>query len=161
MDKDKLFNKTAEEYGEHYHLHLFEQYKIYIESAEKISDRRQSANNYFLAINTALLPALSLSVQFKVLENSEWVKTLLALLGVAICIIFGYLIRSYKQLNTGKFAVIHEIEQKLPISLYSYEWKMLGEGKNKKKYYPFSDIELLVPKVFGITYLALCIYTLV
>jgi len=155
MDRDKLFNKSAKEYGENYHSHLFEQYKMYVDSTEKISDRRQNANNYFLTVNTALISFLGLSFQVKLLENLGWVKMLLAILGVIICIIFWFLLRSYKQLNTGKFKVIHEIEKNLPLSLYDYEWKILGEGKDKKIYYPFSHVELLIPWVFGIIYFVL------
>ena len=66
-----------------------------------------------------------------------------------------FLIKSYKQLNTGKFAVIHEIEKHLPLALYKYEWQVLGEGKDKTKYYPFSHVELWIPRIFGILYLAL------
>ena len=155
MDKDKLFNKLEKEYGENYHSHFFEQYKMYVEGTEKISDRRQNANNYFLTINTALISFLGLSFQVKILENLVWIKMLLAILGLIICIIFWFLLRSYKQLNTGKFNVIHKIEQQLPLSLYDYEWKILEEGKNKKIYYPFSHVELLIPWVFGIIYLVL------
>ena len=82
-----------------------------------------------------------------------WVRALLALVGLIICVIFWVLLRSYKQLNTGKFKVIHEIEQRLPLALYNYEWKILEEGRNKKVYYPFSHVELLIPWVFGFIYI--------
>ena len=151
----RLFQKSEKEYGDNYKSHLFEQYKLYIQSAEKISDRRQNANNYFITINTALISFLGLSFQIKLLENLGWIKSLLAILGIIICIIFWFLLRSYRQLNSGKFKVIHEIEKNLPLALYDYEWKILGEGKNKKLYYPFSHIELLIPWVFGFIYLIL------
>lgn len=51
---NKLLKTKETNYGEKYKEHLFEQYKLYCESAEKISDRRQNANNYFITINTAL-----------------------------------------------------------------------------------------------------------
>lgn len=156
-----LFSKTKESYGGDYEKHLFEQYQLYVEGAEKISDRRQNANNYFITINTALITLLGLSFQVSFLENLNWVRSLLAGVGMVICIIFWYLLRSYKQLNTGKFKVIHKIEQNLPLALYDYEWKILGEGKDKKIYYPFSHVELLIPWVFGIIYVILGIVFLV
>ncbi|GIW64635.1 MAG: hypothetical protein KatS3mg092_0568 [Patescibacteria group bacterium] len=109
---EELFSKTEKEYGDKYKEHLFEQYKLYVESIEKTSDRRQQANNYFLTINTALISLIGLSFQFKVFENVNWIKALLAIVGIIICVVFWFLIRSYKQLNTGKFKVIHEIEKK-------------------------------------------------
>jgi len=160
MEK-KLFNKSANEYGENYHSHYFDQYKMYVDSVEKISDRRQNANKFFLTINTVLISIISLSFQVKILNDYSWSRVLLAVLGVIICVIFWFLLRAYKQLNTGKFAVIHEIEQMLPLAPYDYEWKILGEGRDKSKYYPFSHIELFVPWVFGIIYLFLGISFLV
>jgi len=58
-------------------------------------------------------------------------------------------------LNTGKFKVIHEIERQLPASIYDYEWKILGEGKSRKLYFPFSHIEMVIPWIFGIVYVIL------
>jgi hypothetical protein len=36
------------------------------------------------------------------------------------------LVRSYKDLNSAKFKVIHEIEKSLPISPYDAEWEAVG-----------------------------------
>jgi len=155
-----LFAKNEKDYGDDYKNHLFEQYKLYVESIEKTSDRRQHANNYFITINTALISLIGLSFQIKIFENLAGIKSVLAFVGIVICFIFWHLIRSYKQLNTGKFAVIHEIEKHLPLALYKYEWEILGEGKDNKKYYPFSHIELLIPWVFGIIYALLGLYFL-
>jgi len=80
---------------------------------------------------------------------------LVSVVGIIICGIFWFLLRSYKQLNTGKFKVIHEIEQKLPLGLYDYEWKVLREGKNSKVYFLFSHVEMIIPWVFGAVYVVL------
>ena len=157
MDPKKLFNVEETEYGDRYKDHLFEQYKLYVNSAEKISDRRQNANNYFITVNTALLTFLGLSFKVDALKDLTWSRSLLSGLGIIICAIFWFLLNSYKQLNSGKFVVIHKIEQKLPLALFDHEWKILGEGKDYKKYYPFSHIELFIPWVFGAIYLVLAI----
>lgn len=155
-----LFSKNEKDYGNDYKEHLFEQYKLYVESIEKTSDRRQHANNYFITINTALISLIGLSFQIKIFENLSFVKSILALVGIIVCVVFWYLIRSYKQLNTGKFAVVHKIEEHLPLALYKYEWEVLGKGEDNKKYYPFSHIELIIPWVFGIIYALLGLYFL-
>lgn len=67
------------------------------------------------------------------------------------------LIRSYKDLNTAKFKVIHEIEQKLPCAPYDLEWEKVGRGKDSKLYLPFTHIEICVPWVF----LALHVFVLI
>ena len=38
---------------------LLEQYKLYVEMADRISQRRQSANNYFLSVNILLFSIMS------------------------------------------------------------------------------------------------------
>jgi len=150
-----LFSKSEKDYGGDYKNHLFEQYKIYIESVEKTSDRRQQANNYFITINTALISFIGISSQITFFQNNNWIEILLSLIGVIICGAFWFLIRSYKQLNTGKFEVIHKIEENLPLALYKYEWEVLGNGKDYSKYYPFSHIEVWIPLVFGVVYVLL------
>ena len=42
---------NPEKYGEKYKEHLLEQYKLYVEMADRISGRRQTANSFFLSIN--------------------------------------------------------------------------------------------------------------
>ncbi len=158
MKNNQLFTESEKNYGESYKEHLFDQYKLYVESIEKTSDRRQSANSYFLTINTALISIIGLSTQIEFFQESKWVYILLSAIGVIISIIFWFLIRSYKQLNTGKFKVLHQIEERLPIALYENEWKILGEGKDNSKYFPFSHIELYIPIVFGLIYAGLCIF---
>ncbi len=150
-----LFNTDEKNYGQDYKDHLLAQYHLYVESMEKISDRRQNANNYFITINTVLISFIGVLFQVKIFETIPWVKSMIALVGIIICVIFWFLLRSYKQLNTGKFKVIHEIEQKMPLALYDYEWKLLGEGKSKKLYFPFSHIEMVIPWVFAGVYVIL------
>jgi len=133
----------------------FEQYKILVDSAEKVSDKRMSANNYFLTVNTALISLTGLLITSKVLLLNFNVMKLISILGLIICVIWFFIVLSYKQLNSGKFKMIHRIEKKLPLQLYADEWVELGEGKNLTKYIPLSHIELVVPIVFFYLYLIL------
>ncbi|MDR0299544.1 MAG: hypothetical protein LBI13_05610 [Streptococcaceae bacterium] len=132
----------------------FELYKIYLESIEKISDRRDNANKYFLQVQSAILVLAGLIIQFGGHEKKLLIGGL-TLFGLIISIIFWFLINSYKQMNSGKFKVLHEMEQELEIDMYQREWLYLGEGKDKKKYFPFSHVERLVPIVFGVAYIVI------
>lgn len=162
MEKEtQLFKVGEKDYGQAYKDHLLAQYQLYVGSAEKISDRRQNANNHFITINTILISFMGVLRQVKLFESIPSVKLLIAVVGIIICVVFWFLLRSYRQLNTGKFNVIHEIEQKLPASIYDYEWQILGKGKDKKVYFPFSHIEMFIPWIFGIVYLGIFLSTLV
>lgn len=148
-DIDKmLFVSASADYGDRYIEHLLEQYKIYVNAAEKISDRRQKANEFFLAVNTALVALLGF---IAAKTNSDEVAGLLALsslAGIAMCYLWYRIVRSYDGLNTGKYKVIHLIEKRLPLALYDTEWEVLGRGKRKDLYEPFTKIEAKVPWVF-------------
>src|SRR5688572_24183447 len=59
LDKS-LYRIPPDKYGGEYQNHLLEQYKLYVHMAVKISERRQSANSFFLTVNTALIAFLGL-----------------------------------------------------------------------------------------------------
>ncbi|MCX5782144.1 MAG: hypothetical protein NT145_05520, partial [Elusimicrobia bacterium] len=92
-----IFQVPENNYGQEYKNHLLAQYKLYVSSAEKISDRRQNANNYFITINTVLISFLGIFLKIKMFEPIPWVKSLIAIVGIIICVIFWFLLRSYKQ----------------------------------------------------------------
>ncbi len=149
MGKDNLKNK----YGIKYQEHLLKQYELYLSGAEKISDRRESANKYFYTLNSGIL----FSAGFLINSTMNICLILYSLIflsvfGIIFSVIFWFLINSYKQLNTGKFKVIHKIEKQLPSQPYKDEWVILGEGKNKKLYFSFSHIEKLIPLLFIFIY---------
>lgn len=140
-------------YGALYQEHYFEQYKLYLNSIEKISDRRETANRYFLSVNSAIILVISVIIQYAH-ANRVFLALGATIFGFLISILFWVLINSYKQLNTAKFKVLHRIERRLPLELYSDEWDELGRGKNKKMYFPFSHVERIIPIIFCLGYLA-------
>lgn len=146
--EDKLLKQSEDDYGEHYRAHLIDIYKLYVDMADKISSRRQTANSYFLTLNTAIIAVIGY-VQLGFQENNStkflWI---VSIGGITLCFFWYRLIRSYKDLNAGKFKVIQAIEQHLPISPYDAEWEALGRGKDSKLYLPFTKVEMVVPWVF-------------
>lgn len=132
---------------------LFEQYKLYVDSAEKVSDRRQSANNFFLTLNSALLAFTGF---LTTLQLAVW-HILIVVAGLSISILWLLTLRSYRNLNTCKFKVIHQLEEKLPSKLFTCEWDYLGQGKSKRKYLRLSKIEKGVPLIFCVLYISIIV----
>jgi hypothetical protein len=155
-----LFVAASDKYGDKYIEHLLEQYKVYLSSAEKISDRRQKANEFFLTLNTGLVAVLGY-VSTNV-EKSDTIKLLIlaAIAGIVMCYLWYRMVKSYDGLNSGKFRVIHLIETRLPLALYDTEWETLGRGKDRKIYWPFTKIESIVPWIFVSIYLFLLLATI-
>ena len=149
---------NPEEYSmDKYQDHLLEQYKLYVEMADRISQRRGIANTFFLTFNTAIVGALA--AFFKDIPSDAALAMYAAAL--TLCIVWSLLLRSYRNLNTAKFLVIGLMEKRLPSSPYwAAEWKALGEGKNWRKYIPLSHLETYVPVIFLLIYVYLAYITL-
>ena len=128
---------------------LLEQYKLYVEMADRISQRRQSANNYFISVNLVLYFLLSCSTYIK----SDMGVLVIPLAGVVICWAWCSLIKSYQGVNKGKLKVIHEMEKKLNYQPYQREWEIVGKDEEKKFYQSFTKIELYVSWIFGMIYI--------
>lgn len=141
--KKILFAKEERSYGSNYKEHCLEIYKMYVEKADAISSRRESANTFFLSVNTVLIGLIGY------LDKShECTKLAIGVAGILLCYFWYRLLLSYKHLNSAKFQVIREIEKKLPLSPYDAEWEFLGRGKNSDLYKPFTHIEIWVPRIF-------------
>src|SRR2546423_6198448 len=98
---------------------LVEQYKLYVEMADRISARRADTNKFYISLLTALLVILSIVVEKNILSNIQgFVLLAIGILGIALCFVWIVNIRSYSQLNTGKFTVIHDMEKQLPYPCY-------------------------------------------
>lgn len=144
-------------------LHLLEQYKLFVEMADRVSARRGQMNAFYISLLTALLALLSfignkdLGFSFK---NDQFQKAsvlAIAALGVVSCIIWYFNILSYKQLNASKFVVIHEMEKSLPFPCYEREWEIL---KKNRSYLQQTNLESYIPFVFMTPYAVLALYIL-
>lgn len=147
-------------YGPDYHAHLLEQYRLYVEMADRISARRQEANTFFLGINTALVSFMAYNLKDGAYGTQAW-SLFVYVSGILLCCVWYRLVRSYRDLNSGKFRVVHLIESRLPMAPYDAEWVSLGEGKDFKRYLPFTHIEKWVPFIFGVIYVLLAVVALV
>ncbi|MCJ7502006.1 MAG: hypothetical protein MUP80_02965 [Acidobacteriia bacterium] len=159
--EESLYSVPAGEYGPDYRSHLLEQYKVYVEMADRVSARRQSANAFFLSMNTALLAFVGVVARLAPSESLLPWLVAVCFAGVIVCYCWYRLVRSYKDLNSGKFKVIHAIEARLPLAPYDAEWVTIGKGENPKLYLPFTHVEAVIPWVYLVLYVGLAGFTLV
>ena len=131
---------------------ILELYKLHVEMADRVSQRRAVANNWFITINASIF---SLGSYIGIKENLCEVVALLCFLGLYLALIWRALIGSYKKLNSAKFKVINAIEKKhLPIKPYSDEYKHYKEDKRKD----FTTVEKWIPTALIIIYSLAFIY---
>lgn len=150
----RLIQHTADSYGDSFKADLFEQYKLYVESADKISERRVAANNYLLTVNASLVTLYGFMAKNQ--YKSDWV-ILVPIAGALVALVWHQIITSYRDLNTVKFSVIHEFEQYMPAAPYAYEWHKAERGKGKI-YHPLTHLERWVPFMFMGLYVSLVIF---
>jgi len=140
--------------NENYTQVILEQYKLYVEMADRVSVRRGLANTFFLTLNTAIFTAIGVAWSVHLAAPPAAVLLPLAIL-LLQCLAWFWVVRSHRQLNSGKWAVVGALERRLPASpWWSAEWKALGEGRNPARYWSLSHVEQLVPLLFAIAYIA-------
>lgn len=124
----------------------FEKYKIFIESAEKNSEKRISQNNIYLTINLAFL-------SYILTQSFELIICVIAnLIGIFICIFWFLTIGNYAKRNKVKFEIINASSYG---SLYEEEYKRIAVLTS------LSCFEQLTAIIFGILYIALLIINIV
>jgi hypothetical protein len=140
--------------------HILEQYKMYVESAEKVSDRRSNLNTFYLSLTTTVAGVIGY-LKANEIDNSEYLVIGISISAILICIYWVNLLENYRKLNSGKFKVIHEIEKELPLNLFKYEWEKLGKGNDPKLYKKLSNVEKVIPLIFGILFLFVIVFELI
>lgn len=140
----------SDEYGPSYRDHSLEIYKSYLEMTDRISERRQKTNAFFLAVNTALIALLAKDALGGSADPAPALGLLVPVAAGVLCYLWYRIIRSYRDLNSAKFKVIHAIERQLPIRPYDAEWESVERGKNPALYLPFTRVEGVVPWLFMI-----------
>ena len=77
--------------------------------------------------------------------------------GILLCYTWRRNIKSYKQLNSGRFKVIVEIEKELPFPSFTEEWKYLKRGSGET-YTRLTEVEQQIPIYLAIPYLTIFCY---
>jgi len=156
--RSALWNDPEKYSDSPYQRDLFEQYRLCLQMADKVSERRGLTNNIFLTFNSAGAAALAVSYQ----SIGDVQAVVILAIGMVLCFAWGFLLRSYRSLNTAKFKVIGVMEERLPASpFWAAEWNALGQGKDWRKHLPLSPLETIVPIGFGVAYALLAIVTIV
>ena len=132
---------------------LMEQYKLFLGMLDRISERRQHANSFFLSINTGVCALIGYMYSKDTADELKVFFWITPLAGILLSYFWFRLIKSYRDLNSAKFKVVYAIEERLPLSPFKAEWHALGEAKDPKVYTPFTHLEIWVPRCFIAMYL--------
>ena len=125
-----------------------EQYKICLDMAEKVTERRLKTNSFFIGLISAIVSLLSMAISSSFfVESRTAVVFFLWIFCLLICWAWICSIDSYKKLNSAKFRIILELEKELKHACLASEWEKL---KHDAKYTRLSDNEKRIPRIFAI-----------
>lgn len=127
---------------------IFRQYELIVNSSLQLTSWRQGANNFFLAVNAALL-----TIAAYLYTLSPLTGIIIGLMGVAIAVMWHSTIVYFKALNKAKFSVIDEMEKQLPIPMFRLEHSHFKKENTKIA----TQIECGIPWLFGIAYITVVI----
>ena len=125
---------------------LLEIYKLHAELADRVSQRREGVNRLYVSLLTAILVLLAAFLRYG--AGAIPVKAILTaggVLGALLSASWYIVIRSYRQLNSGKFDALHELEEKLAYPFFKREWELLEEGRNRSRYWKLTVVETGLP----------------
>jgi hypothetical protein len=105
--RNRLWNSALEKTGPEgrtptYGSAVLEQYRLYVEMADRVSARQGLTNSFFLTLNTGIF-TLFAALGRTPPQGKEWwlLIPLVAILGQ--CFAWFYLVRSYRLLNSAKY----------------------------------------------------------
>ena len=137
---------------------LLEIYKLHAELADRVSQRREGANRLFVSLLTGGLIFLAAFLRYGTETMPVGaILTAISIFGIFLSAAWYIIIRSYRQLNSGKFAALHELEEKLAYPFFKREWELLEEGKKRSRYWKLTIVETFLPIAFSILYVVLII----
>ena len=136
---------------------LLEIYKLHAELADSVSRQRGTANRFYMLVLSGLAVLFSALLQRRNGAPLEWLMVGFGLFGMLLAAAWYVVIRSYRQLNTGKFKALHELEEKLAYPFFKREWELLAEGRERKTYWRLTIVETFVPSIFFFCFATLCI----
>lgn len=140
---------------------LLGQYRIYVETADKIIDRRGRDNIFYGTLVSGLLAALSTLLSAGVLESvAPVIIGLSGAVAIALCGIWFVNIRVYRRLSWAKFKVIHQMEEQLPFPCFKREWALLTDGSSDDGYWGLTRNAGLVPITVSLAFVGLFIASL-
>lgn len=153
----------------------FEEYRTFIQSTEKLTDRRQLATQIWVTLHTLLFAALGFLMKETgaSLLSSEgrgaalaasgepWIFLLsigpLVLLGVFSCVIWRKMLLSYRSLIGWRFDQLMEMERSAELhglqQVFNREWEHFF-GPDARERIGFTRLEALLPTVLIVVYLA-------
>jgi hypothetical protein len=161
----------------------FEEYKLYYESAEKVTDRRLETNRWNYSICISILVAIAALSKWSFGSATYfWLGIcsvlILCIMAFLFCSLWIRQIEDFKSLNNAKFHILNEMAPNLEFDLshpnevisnspFEKEWKKLEQSKSIESFSNLkivalqsSGMEHFIPKSFRILFVFIFLFLL-
>lgn len=134
--------------------YCFEQYRLLIDSAHKMDERRTGSNNIYIAVNSILITALTQVTPSSFQIERSLLLFFLLSIGVMVCKNWLNVIKAYQKINLINYFLIKELEKHLPSYVFSLRMDLVEENFSpSEKNVSVLKKEFLIPSVFLVLYL--------
>jgi hypothetical protein len=152
-------------------IYAFEEFDLYYQSTEKVTDRRLALNTWNYGLCVAIMSAVGLLTTFSIAEPGFQLVSVVAIcafavVGILLCSLWTGQIRDFKMLNNAKFEVLNAMAPwvTFPTNARSAqpflkEWQILERSRatselNSIKIVTLrsSNAEFLVPRAFMVIF---------
>lgn len=132
---------------------MFEEYTLYVDHTQRLSERRQNATQTFLTINTGIFTILAFLFKDAGIQARQIALASLPLFvaGILVCWLWDRIITQYRELIGWRYMQLREMEKMQPDSyrMFTREWHDLYKPHNGKSRFNFSGMEQQLPRIFG------------
>jgi hypothetical protein len=149
------------------HVNKFEEYKLFVEDTARLTERRQTVNNVYVAVNTVLLGAVAIlitesSLPPLVMAPAAW---MVLAGGFFVCLFWRQLIGRYKNLVGLRIRELRRMEDLPEMAgcqrMYHAEDELYPRPQANRSAPAFSDLERQLPHVFMVLYVLFAVGVLV
>lgn len=131
-------------------------YKLYLATAEKVSDRRGAANTWMLSVNSAIIGLYGFLAKDGAIAGTAaqtiWLWAI-PLTGMLVCLSWFAILTNYRKLNGAKFKVLQAMEASFAHQPFAEEQTFYKADKRRS----LSHVERLVPICFACLYAVLLV----
>lgn len=146
---------------------VFEEYKLFVESTQFLTERRQAAAQTYLTLNTAIIAVMTFLIK-DVGFRGWWLvvgSVPIIVIGIIVCGIWERTVVQYRQLINWRFEQLKQIEGKPEMQgshqFYLKEAQDFYKPTEKKERFGFSRLERHLPRLFIAAYVLYFIGVLV
>lgn len=149
MNKDLSFTSIKSENDQYI---AFEQYKILIESINKINDTRESSNNFWIGANSLGVSVLAYLRDAQNIHqyHKSFLLVTIIIIGMIFCLSWLSYLWTIKKSVETKSELLIKLEKNFPIPIFS---KVFSLSKEKAGKAALTVKEMLVPSLFLAGYL--------